>query len=144
MSLYNVVVASNESTVVAEYQADYSRSDAYQSEAELERELIRLLQAQGYEYLLIHDEAALVANLRRQLEALNDYVFSDAEWHRFFAESIASSNEGIVEKTRKLQTDHVQNLKPGFPATHNETGGRISIAAYSSFCFSRISPTLTA
>lgn len=119
MSLYNVVVASNESTVVAEYQADYSRSDAYQSEAELERELIRLLQAQGYEYLLIHDEAALVANLRRQLEALNDYIFSDAEWHRFFAESIASSNEGIVEKTRKLQTDHVQNLKRDDGTTKN-------------------------
>ncbi|TYC84755.1 type I restriction endonuclease subunit R [Acetobacterium wieringae] len=119
MSLYNVVVASNESTVVAEYQADYSRSDAYQSEAELERELLRLLQAQGYEYLCIHDEAALVANLRRQLEALNDYIFSDAEWHRFFAESIASSNEGIVEKTRKLQTDHVQNLKRDDGTTKN-------------------------
>ena len=119
MSLYNVVVSSNEATVVAEYQADYGRSDAYQSEAELERELIRLLQAQGYEYLLIHDEAALVANLRRQLEALNDYIFSDAEWHRFFAESIASSNEGIVEKTRKLQTDHVQNLKRDDGKTKN-------------------------
>lgn len=119
MSLYNVVVTSNESTVVAEYRADYSRSDAYQSEAELERELLRLLQAQGYEYLCIHDEAALVANLRRQLEALNDYVFSDAEWHRFFAESIASSNEGIVEKTRKLQTDHVQNLKRDDGKTKN-------------------------
>ncbi|AWW26159.1 type I restriction endonuclease subunit R [Acetobacterium carbinolicum] len=119
MSLYNVVVSSNEATVVAEYQADYGRSDAYQSEAELERELIRLLQAQGYEYLCIHDEAALVANLRRQLEALNDYAFSDAEWHRFFAESIASSNEGIVEKTRKLQTDHVQNLKRDDGTTKN-------------------------
>lgn len=119
MSLYNVVVASNESTVVAEYQADYSRSDAYQSEAELERELLRLLSAQGYEYLCIHDEASLVANLRRQLEALNDYIFSDAEWHRFFAESIASSNEGIVEKTRKLQTDHVQNLKRDDGKTKN-------------------------
>lgn len=119
MSLYNVVVSSNEATVVAEYQADYGRSDAYQSEAELERELIRLLQAQGYEYLLIHDEAALVANLRCQLEVLNDYSFSDAEWQRFFAESIASSNEGIVEKTRKLQTDHVQNLKRDDGTTKN-------------------------
>lgn len=119
MSQYNIVVSSNEATVVAEYQADYSRSDAYQSEAELERELIRLLQAQGYEYLCIHDEASLVANLRRQLEALNDYIFSDAEWHRFFAESIASSNEGIVEKTRKLQTDHIQNLKRDDGTTKN-------------------------
>ena len=119
MSLYNVVVSSNEATVVAEYQADYGRSDAYQSEAELERELIRLLQAQGYEYLLIHDEAALVANLRCQLEVLNDYSFSDAEWQRFFAESIASINEGIVEKTRKLQTDHVQNLKRDDGTTKN-------------------------
>lgn len=67
MSLYNIVAASNESTVVAEYIPESSRSDAYQSEAELEKEFIRLLTAQGYEYLPIHDEAALIANLRAQL-----------------------------------------------------------------------------
>ncbi|URN85633.1 type I restriction endonuclease subunit R [Acetobacterium wieringae] len=119
MSLYNVVVASNESTVVAEYRADYSRSDAYQSEAELERELLRLLQAQGYQTLAIHDEAALVANLRRQLEALNDYSFSDSEWDWFFKKCVVGANDGILEKTRRIQTDHVQNLKRDDGTTKN-------------------------
>ena len=111
MSLYNIVVSSNESTVVAEYVAEYDHSGSYQSEAELEREFLRLLQAQGYEYLKVHDEAALIDNLRKQLTSLNGYAFSDSEWNRFFAECIANQNEGIVEKTRKIQTDHVQILK---------------------------------
>ena len=111
MSLYNIVVSSNESTVVAEYVAEYDHSGSYQSEADLEREFLRLLQTQGYEYLKVHDEAALIDNLRKQLTSLNGYAFSDSEWNRFFAECIANQNEGIVEKTRKIQTDHVQILK---------------------------------
>ena len=111
MSTYNIVASTNESTVVAEYMSEYSHSDIYQSEAELEQEFIRLFKTQGYEYLAIHEESALVANLRHQLELLNSYTFSDAEWDRFFRECIASSNEGIIEKTRKIQTDHVQILR---------------------------------
>ena len=119
MSTYNIVAATNESTVVAEYVPQATRSDAYQSEAELEREFIRLLSEQGYEYLTIHSEMELIANLRRQLEALNSYAFSDDEWQRFFSESIASANEGIVEKTRKIQDDHVQILKRDDGSTKN-------------------------
>ena len=37
MSLYNIVVSSNEATVVAEYVAEYGRQSSYQSEADLER-----------------------------------------------------------------------------------------------------------
>ena len=119
MSLYNMVAQSIESTVVAEYTPEASRSDAYQSEAALEREFIRLLTTQGYEYLAIRNEAALIANLRRQLETLNDYIFSDTEWEQFFSDCIASSNEGIVEKTRKIQTDHVQLLHRDNGSTKN-------------------------
>ncbi|MDD2214559.1 MAG: type I restriction endonuclease subunit R [Oscillospiraceae bacterium] len=110
MSTYNIVASTNESTVVAEYVAEYSHSDSYQRESELEQEFIRLLKTQGYNYLAARDESALVANLRRQLELLNSYTFSDAEWDRFFSQCIAGANEGIVEKTRKIQTDHVQIL----------------------------------
>lgn len=110
MSIYNVVAASSESTVVAEYEPKATRSDAYQSEAELERALIRLLTTQGYEYLPIHTEGDLIKNLRTQLEKLNDYVFTDSEWEQFFADCIANNNEGIVEKTRKIQSDHIQTL----------------------------------
>lgn len=121
MSLFNIVAASNESTVVAEYIPEAARSDAYQSEAELEREFIRLLTSQGYEYLAIHDEAALTANLRAQLELLNGYQFTDAEWERFFNEIIANTNDGIVEKTRRIQTDHIQNLRRDDGSTKNIT-----------------------
>lgn len=119
MNTYNMVASSNESTVVAEYIPDPTRSDAYQSEAALEQEFIRQLTAQGYEYLTIHNEAELISNLRRQLEALNDYIFSDSEWEQFFTECIASANEGIVEKTRKIQTDHVQILRRDNGSTKN-------------------------
>ncbi len=119
MSLYNMVAQSTESTVVAEYIPETSRSEAYQSEAALEREFIRLLTEQGYEYLTIHNEKALIANLRQQLEALNHYVFSDSEWEQFFSDCIVSANEGIVEKTRKIQTDHVQILRRDNGTTKN-------------------------
>lgn len=110
MAFFNIVAASNESTVVAEYTPESARSDAYQSEVELEREFIRMLAAQGYEYLDIRTETDLVANLRKQIERLNQYVFTDSEWEQFFSDCIANNNEGIVEKTRKIQTDHVQVL----------------------------------
>ena len=111
MTQYNLIAATSESTVVAEYTPEGRRSDSYQSEAALEQEFIRLLQGQGYEYLAIHSEGELTANLRRQLELLNDYSFTDSEWDRFFKTSIAGANDGILEKTRRIQTDHVQVLR---------------------------------
>lgn len=109
-NMYNIIAATDEATVVAEYTSKYSYIGSYQTEADLERELIELLKGQGYQYINIRSEADLVANLRRQLELLNDYTFSDTEWNRFFAECIANANEGIEEKTRKIQVDHVQIL----------------------------------
>ena len=119
MSTYNLIASTTESTVVAEYTPEAQRSESYQSEAALEREFIRMLEAQGYEYLTIHDEAGLVANLRRQLELLNDYTFTDGEWDRFFKTCIASANDGILEKTRKIQSDHVQVLRQDSGASKN-------------------------
>ena len=111
MSQYNIIVSTSESTVVSEYEPQTKRSDAYQSEAELEKGFIRMLCEQGYEYLEIHTAEDMVANLRRQLERLNKYVFTDAEWKRFYSQSISNSNEGIEEKSRKIQEDSVQVLK---------------------------------
>ena len=111
MCKYNVVMEMKNSTVVAEYEPEKKRSDAYQSEAALEKEFIRMLTEQGYDYLEIHDSETLVNNLRTQLELLNDYKFSDSEWTRFFNNNIANNNDGIVEKTRKIQEDHIQVLK---------------------------------
>ena len=111
MNKYNIVMEMTDSTVVAEYEPLKNRSDAYQSEAALENEFIRMLTEQGYEYLKINDSTALVNNLRKQLELLNDYKFTDSEWTRFFNTNIANNNDGIVEKTKKIQTDHIQVLK---------------------------------
>lgn len=83
MPYFNIVAQTSENTVVTEYEPVKARSDSYQSEAELEREFIRMLTEQGYEYLPIHSEAELIANLRKKLEILNSYTFSDSEWDRF-------------------------------------------------------------
>jgi type I restriction enzyme R subunit len=120
MSIYNIVASTDEATVVAEYAAEYNvRPEKYQSEAELEREFIRQLTSQGYEYISVHNEAALIANLRKQLESLNDFTFTESEWDKFFTECIANTNEGIVEKTRKIQDDHIQILKREDGTTKN-------------------------
>ena len=111
MSYFNIVAETNENTVVTEYEPVKARSDSYQSEAELEKEFIRLLCEQGYEYLPIHTEEDLIKNLRCKLEELNNYKFSDTEWERFFSDKIANKNEGIVDKTRKIQEDNIQVLK---------------------------------
>ena len=108
---YEPIALSAESTVVAEFVAEPTKHAGYQSEADLERTFIALLVEQAYEYLPLHSEADLVANVRVQLEALNQVTFTDAEWQRFFTQQIASANDGIVEKTARIQTDHVQVLK---------------------------------
>lgn len=121
MPYFNIVAATSENTVVTEYEPVKARSSNYQSEAELEKEFIRMLTEQGYEYLQIHTEKDLIANLRTQLERLNAYQFSASEWDRFFKDSIANQNEGIVEKTRKIQEDNVQVLKRDDGSTKNIT-----------------------
>jgi len=107
---FNIVAETSENTVVTEYEPVKQRSDSYQSEAALEQEFIRLLSEQGYEYLPIHTEKDLIANLRTKLEELNHYHFSDTEWDTFFKNAVANPNEHIVEKTRKIQKDNVQVL----------------------------------
>ncbi|MDR3349729.1 MAG: type I restriction endonuclease subunit R [Acidaminococcales bacterium] len=119
MSQVNIVAETPLETVVAEYAPVGSRSDAYQSEAALEAEFIRLLAAQGYEHVNIASEAALIENLRRQLERLNNMAFADAEWQRFFSSCVANANEGIVDKTRRIQDDYVQILRRDDGTTKN-------------------------
>ena len=111
MPYFNIVAQVSESTVVTEYKPQSKRSEAYQSEADLEREFIRLLCELGYERLTIHKEADLITNLRAQLEKLNDYRFTDGEWKRFWNEVLANTNCGILEKTRLIQEDYVQVLR---------------------------------
>lgn len=111
MNKYSIIAEMSDSTVVTEYKPQTTRSDAYQSEAELEKEFIRLLQEQSYEYIKINKEEDLVLNIKKQLELLNNYTFSEEEWKRFFKTVIANPNNEIVEKTKIIQEDYVQVLK---------------------------------
>ncbi len=121
MSVFNIVASMNESTVVSEYIPESRHSDSYQSEADLEKELIRMLIEQGYEYLQIHTETELIVNLRKKIEQLNSYNFTDTEWKRFFHKYIANANKGIVEKTRTIQEDAVKNMERDDGSTKNIT-----------------------
>lgn len=118
---YSIVAATNENTVVTEYEPVKKRSDQYQSEAALEAEIIKLLCEQGYEYLDIHCEEDLVKNLRAKLSDLNHYEFSDSEWDRFFYGCISNPNESIGEKSQKIQESNVQVLKRDDNLTKNIT-----------------------
>ena len=121
MSFYNVVSESEESTVVSEYKSEEKRSDAYQSEEELEKEFIHLLTEMSYEYLPIHNKDELLPNLRKKLEELNSYSFTVTEWEQFYNNCIAGKNDGIVEKTRRIQEDNVQILHRDNGETKNIT-----------------------
>ena len=116
---YNIIAENENYTIVSDYQAVYRTSEKYQTEAQLEKELIKNLTEQGYEYLAIHTEQDLVDNLRVQLQRLNDYTFTDSEWKRFFNDVIANQNEGIEAKTAKIQEDHIQILKRDTGETKN-------------------------
>ncbi len=105
-----IVAEQPQSTVVADYELKERDTTAYQSEAEMEKDFIQRLVAQGYEYLPITTEAQLVENLRRRLEQLNGYTFTPKEWDTFFREQIANPNFSIEDKTRIIQEDHIRLL----------------------------------
>ena len=108
MTKLNIISQNPESTLVAEFVPDQKRERNYQSEAMLEDAFIKQLQEQGYEYLQIKDEKALITNLRHQLEKLNNHHFSDEDWEAFFRIHLANQNDGIVEKTNTIQNDFVK------------------------------------
>lgn len=119
MPYFNIVAETSENTVVTEYEPVKNRSNSYQSEAELEKEFIRLLCEQGYEYLTLHTEKDLITNLRNKLEELNHYHFTDTEWEYFFINEVANPNEHIEEKTRNIQEDYIKVLKRDNGASKN-------------------------
>lgn len=121
MPFFNLVAQTTENTVVTEYEPQKRQSGSYQSEHDLEEAFLQMLTEQGYERLALHKESDLVANLRTQLEKLNHFTFSDNEWKRFFKDTLANQNEGIVEKTRKIQEDNVQVLRRDDGSSKNIT-----------------------
>lgn len=108
---FDIMAFGGQATVCSALPKQQRRSSAYQSEAQLEDAFVKQLCRQGYERLVVSSEEELIANLRTQLEALNRISFSDKEWARLFKGWIAADNDGIVEKTRRIQRDHVYALR---------------------------------
>lgn len=114
MTQYNTIAELQNFIVLDSYTKNFLINEppaGYQSEAALEHELIKDLQGQGYEYLpnLVTPEA-LLANVRKQLQTLNNVVFTDAEWKRFLEEYLDKSSDNIVDKTRKVQDDYIYDF----------------------------------
>lgn len=97
--------------ILANFEKDFQvRETTYQSESELERRMIDNLVSQGYEFINTRTSEDLYRNLRLQIEKLNSMSFSDDEWRRFLVEYLDSPNDGMIEKTRKIQENHIYDF----------------------------------
>ena len=111
MNSIGVISENDNSTVLAEYHGLNRVATSFQSEDALEQELIETLIEQGYERLNINSEDELILNLRKQLEKLNNYHFTDGEWENFFTTVIANKNDYIIEKTKLIQEDYQKTIE---------------------------------
>ncbi|EOX2646270.1 type I restriction endonuclease subunit R [Campylobacter upsaliensis] len=111
MKSLKLLAQNTTSTIAVEFTPSKRQNSSYQSEAQLEKELIATLQAQGYEYAKITDEKSLESNLRTKLEELNSTTLSDTEWRRFFSQVLSRANASIVEKSVLIQEDYIQPLE---------------------------------
>lgn len=116
---YSMLAENMESSVVAKYDSTKQKETTYQSEADLENAFIEQLCRQAYEYLSIKSEADLIANLRKQLEKLNNYTFEDDEWDTFFKECLANPAHTIQYKAFIIQEDYIQLLHKKDGTTQN-------------------------
>lgn len=111
MSDYKTIAESKNFIVLDKYTKEWQVNESYQSEGDLEREFIQDLVHQGYEAPSgLNTPAALLANVRAQLQALNNVQFADAEWQRFVETWLDKPSDGIVEKTRKIHDDYVHDF----------------------------------
>ena len=108
---YKAIAESNNFIVLDRYEREWKVAENYQSEGDLERELIQDLVNQGYEFAsFIKTPADLLANVRVQLQALNAVQFTEGEWLRFVETWLDKPSEGIVEKTRKIHDDYIYDF----------------------------------
>lgn len=104
------ITETNNFIVLDKYDKQ-AQPNSYQTESDLERELIADLQFQGYEYRPdLNSQEALLANLREQLEKLNNVRFLDSEWNRLLEEYIDKPSENIIDKTRKVHHDYIYDF----------------------------------
>ncbi|MFN3021814.1 type I restriction endonuclease subunit R [Chryseobacterium sp. TY3] len=114
MPQYNTIAESNNFIVLEKYDKHSTVNDApaaYQTEAALEREFIQDLINQGYEHAShIKTMDAMLANVRKQLQALNNMVFTEGEWSRFQKEYLNRPSDGLIAKTDKIQKNHIYDF----------------------------------
>ncbi|HEN9518687.1 TPA: type I restriction endonuclease subunit R [Acinetobacter baumannii] len=105
------IVESNNFIVLDKYSKDWQVVDSYQSESDLERELIQDLVNQGYDFQpALNNANAMLANVRVQLQTLNNVQFSDDEWSRFVETYLDKPSDSIVDKTRKIHDDYIHDF----------------------------------
>lgn len=108
MTSYTPIAESNNFIVLDKYTQNWHVAESYQSEADLERELIQDLVNQGYEYVpALNNPEAMLANVREQLQRLNKVEFLDGEWQRFVVTYLDKPSDTIVDKTRKIHDDYI-------------------------------------
>jgi len=104
------VVESNNFIILDKYTKIEQEITGYQTEADLEKELIQDLQNQGYEYIDVNTPEKMLSNVRVQLQTLNDMQFSDAEWVRFVEEYLDKPSDNSIDKTRKVHDDYIYDF----------------------------------
>ena len=111
MTTYNTIAESNNFIVLDQYTKSWAVAESHQSEDDLERELVQDLVNQGYEFLSeLKSQAAMLANVRVQLQTLNQVEFADVEWQRFVEVYLDKPSDNIVEKTRKVHDDYIHDF----------------------------------
>ena len=111
MSDYKTIAQTNHFIVLDQYTREWKVAESYQSESDLEREFIQDLVAQGYAYVPgLNSSQALLANVREQLQALNNVQFGEGEWLRFVETWLDKPSDGIIEKTRKIHDDYIHDF----------------------------------
>jgi len=111
MTEYKPIAESNNFIILERYTPEWTVAESYQSENDLERELINDLQNQGYEYRPdLNSQQTLLENVRKQLQTLNNVTFSQGEWLRFEETYLDKPSETIVDKTRKIHDDYIHDF----------------------------------
>lgn len=105
------IAESNNFIILDKYTQEWQVAESYQSEGDLERELLQDLVNQGYEYLPgLNNTEAMLINVRNQLQALNNVEFLEGEWLRFVETYLDKPSDSIVDKTRKIHDDYIHDF----------------------------------
>ncbi|MFV9475559.1 type I restriction endonuclease subunit R [Advenella sp. RU8] len=111
MSVYTAITETNNFIVLEQYHKAWNVAESYQSENQLEQELIQDLANQGYEYLPgLNNPEAMLTNIRVQLQTLNNVQFSNGEWLRFVETYLDKPSDGVIDKTRKIHDDYIHDF----------------------------------